>query len=106
MRQVTETVARAFRAGDSKTVSNSSTDGEHFWLHGNCIARKLPGGALQITLAGWPTPTTRERINGILQVFNLPHYVFQKDWVTYLTNADGDMEMDAYDWVTIHPGGC
>jgi hypothetical protein len=35
-------------------------------LHGNEIARKV-GKQITLTLAGWPTVTTRDRLNGILQ---------------------------------------
>ena len=53
-----------------------------FYLHGNCIAEinrsKLPEcrglKSIEIDLCGWHTPTTRERINGILDAL---HYDFK-----------------------------
>ena len=53
-----------------------------FYLHGNCIAEitrsTLPECSVlkstQIDLCGWHTPTTRERINGILDAL---HYDFR-----------------------------
>jgi len=64
MRQVTKQVKAAFFAGKSKTVGNTHTDGVSVYLHGNCIIHKREDG-IYATLAGWNTPTTRERINGI-----------------------------------------
>lgn len=66
MRKVTKQIAEAFKAGKSKTVANTTTDGKSIWLHGNKIAEKQPDGSVLLTLAGWPTVTTRERLNGII----------------------------------------
>lgn len=46
------------------TVSNTSSDGERLTLHGNVIARHGAMG-LEVTLAGWNSNTTRERLNGL-----------------------------------------
>lgn len=64
MRKVTRTVIAAFLAGKSKSVANTSTDGQSLFLHGNCIAYKK-GLALVVTTCGWNTNTTRERLNGL-----------------------------------------
>jgi len=48
---------------------------EGVWLHGNQIVRIMPEGNLkdstlvQFTLCGWDTPTTRARINAVLEIF-------------------------------------
>ena len=52
MRKVTERIKKAFENGKSLKIGNTRTDGESVFLHGNEIA-------------GWNTPTTRERVNGI-----------------------------------------
>jgi hypothetical protein len=53
-------------------------------LHGNEIARKnLNGTSLEITDAGWPTRTTRERLNGLPGVC-----VFQKKHQQYLASTE------------------
>ena len=64
MRKVTSDIRQAFQAGQSKKIGNTRTDGESVWLHGNKIV-KTEGGKVFATLAGWNTPTTRERVNGI-----------------------------------------
>lgn len=65
MRKVTEKIKAAFEAGKSLKVGNTRTDGESVFLHGNEIVRRDVSGSVFATLAGWNTPTTRERVNGI-----------------------------------------
>ena len=65
MRKVTEQIKQAFERGEAKTVGNTSTDGNTVWLHGNAIVKRDPDGLVRWSLAGWNTPTTRERVNGI-----------------------------------------
>ncbi len=77
MRKVTETIAESFYKGFKKTVSNTHTDGVNVWLHGNKIAWRNQDNSLSVTLAGWGTPTTRERINGILETFGIHYRVGQ-----------------------------
>ena len=64
MRKVTHLIKQAFEQGKSKKVGNTRTDGENVWLHGNLIIKR-DGKDVMATLAGWNTPTTRERVNGI-----------------------------------------
>lgn len=45
-------------------MGNTMTDGETLYLHGNAIARHTSSG-ITITNAGWPSNTTRERLNGL-----------------------------------------
>ena len=65
MRKVTQQIKEAFEQRKAKKVGNTETDGESVWLHGNKIITRDPSGAVMATLAGWNTPTTRERVNGI-----------------------------------------
>ena len=65
MRKITNQIRIAFRNHEKKTVGNTRTDGQTVWLHNNAIVRRLPCGTVQASLAGWNTPTTRERVNGI-----------------------------------------
>ena len=65
MRKVTEQIKQAFEQGKSKKVGNTETDGNTVWLHGNAIVKRDPDGLVRWSLAGWNTPTTRERVNGI-----------------------------------------
>jgi len=71
MRKVTQQIANAFAQGNKMTIGNTYTDGNAVMLHGNCIAEKDPWGNITMSLAGWNTPTTRERLNGIAEVLGL-----------------------------------
>lgn len=64
MRKVTEQVVYAFETGRAKKVSNTETDGQSLWLHGNKIAEHRSDG-LWISNAGWASRTTKERLNGL-----------------------------------------
>jgi len=66
MRKVTAQIKEAFERRQSKKVGNTRTDGTTVWLHGNPIIQRQPNGMVHWTLAGWNTPTTRERLNGIV----------------------------------------
>lgn len=49
------------------------------YLHGSAIAALFPNGRLEVSLAGWPTVTTRDRLNA------LPHVrVHQDQGIQYL----------------------
>ena len=92
MRKITKESSEAFVNFDQYRKSNtevaikygysSSDEIARFYLHGNCIAEinrsKLPEcrglKSIEIDLCGWHTPTTRERINGILDAL---HYDFK-----------------------------
>lgn len=67
MRKVTQLTCGAFEAGRACTLGNTHTDGTTLFLHGNAIARRTPQG-LEITMAGWETVTTRERLSGLTGV--------------------------------------
>jgi hypothetical protein len=92
MRKITKESSEAFVNFEQYKKSNtevaikygysSSDEIARFYLHGNCIAEinrsTLPEcrglKSIEIDLCGWHTPTTRERINGILDAL---HYDFK-----------------------------
>ena len=82
MRKITAKIAKAFLAGDSLKIKNTETDGQSVWLHGNEIARRTAFG-LEVSLAGWPTVTTRERVNGILYAAQTRMVIVQRDHEQY-----------------------
>lgn len=93
MRKIRSDMLAAIKAGKSKSMGNTTvsvdqSDPQHpvlVLLHGNLIARQSPAGAWEVTLAGWPTPTTRARINALLGEFKPGTGVFQqcgKQWIT------------------------
>mgnify|MGYP001194128454 CR=1 FL=1 len=66
MRKVTQQIKSAFESRQPLSVDNTSTDGNTIWLHGNAIVKRDASGFVIWSLAGWNTPTTRERVNGIV----------------------------------------
>ncbi len=91
MRKVTERIKKAFEQGVSLKVGNTRTDGTSVFLHGNEIIKRDASGLVMATLAGWNTPTTRERINGITGLG-----IYQKNFTPMLNGQ----EIDSFDWVT------
>ena len=65
MRKETKKIAQAFARGEAAKAARTETDGRTVWLHGNAIVKRDPDGLVRWSLAGWNTPTTRERVNGI-----------------------------------------
>ena len=92
MRKVTQQIKRAFEQGTSLKVGNTETDGKTVWLHGNAIIKRDPQGFVRWSLAGWNTPTTRERVNGIVNAG-----VHQVDFEPVL---NGEV-IDSSDWFSM-----
>lgn len=92
MRQVTAQIKKAFEQGTSLKVGNTRTDGTSVFLHGNEIIKRDASGLVMATLAGWNTPTTRERVNGITGLG-----IYQKNFAPMLNGQ----EIDPYDWVAV-----
>lgn len=72
MRKETQKAVDALLDGKNIRLARTTVDGDCLMLRGNTIAKVTRfefGGIKQIemTLAGWPTPTTRERLNGLIQ---------------------------------------
>lgn len=78
-RKVTDNAVKAFFEGcnfkrDNTEVTVYTFPTQVFMrLHGNCIATRCAlTGKVDISLAGWPSATTRERLNGILDYLGQP----------------------------------
>ena len=95
MRKVTEQIIRAFESNKNITVSNSQvkadTKGTYMYLFGNLIAKK-ENNKLFITMAGYNTVTTRERLNGIKGVS-----LCQRNYTPYLNGK----EISSYEWYEV-----
>ena len=90
MRKETQKIARAFLNHEKATATRTRTDGESVFLHGNKIAFWNYGDvkpALCFTLADWPSVTTRERINGILELSGSNWRVKQHKSNQFLINS-------------------
>ena len=95
MRKITREAYEAFINKEpfakSNTTVHVSEDGEvTLLLHGNSIAKQV-NGVLSICSAGWPTPTTKERLNSLPGV-----KIHQSKSVWFLN----DLYWDG-DWITI-----
>jgi len=98
MRKVTECVVKAFLNRTPKAVGNTHTDGQSLYLHGNKIAYHN-GEGIYATLAGWPTVTTRDRLNGVCNLTNSPYRFSQRNHSQYF----GEEEISASDTILITP---
>lgn len=88
MRKVTKEIVNAFLNCQKKTIGNTMTDGVSIYLHGNRIAWRDESDSYHISMCGWGTPTTRERLNGLLQEV-APHlFVSQKKGQNLLFNRN------------------
>ncbi len=104
MRKETHKIMSAFLKGESASAQRTNTDGYSVWLHGNLIAQRRAGPAskLWFTLADWPTVTTRDRINGLLQLSGSDYRVCQRNLRQYLIK-DGETvrELGEDEWVSV-----
>jgi hypothetical protein len=94
MRKVTRQVCEAFVRGEKKTVGNTYTNGNELRLHGNLIARK-ENGQIILSDCGWQTVTTKERLNGLLDILCAGAGIYQKKFCWYLWNRKTGQE---YSW--------
>jgi len=104
MRKVTEQTVAAFFGGRDRKVGNTQvlTDEQTagMYLHGNLIAlRETDTGRMKVRMAGWGTPTTRERLNGIADWLGVEGF-HQKNWTQY----HGDVPVSDTEWVTLREG--
>ena len=91
-RQVTREIVKAFMNDVAKRISNSEVHTDfistRLYLHNNCIAiKKKDTGKIEVSMAGYPTVTTRERLNGIPGC-----RVYQKNGVQYLNGVEIDSD--------------
>ena len=84
MRKVSKETVQAFKRKERKKVGNTFTRDGYLMLHGNLIAEH-DAGMLTIYDAGWQTPTTKERLNAVLQGFGIPVRLYQEKgmWFTW-----------------------
>lgn len=90
MRKETQKIASAFLRGDKAKAARTYTDGESVFLHNNEIAFWNYGDVkpkICFTLAGWNTTTTRERVNGVLELSGSNWRVCQRDFEPFLINV-------------------
>lgn len=85
MRKITKDAANAFRNRKGFRRSNTEVVGNIFYLHGHAIAQRMPmTGKVLFSMCGWPTSTTRERLNGLFDALGLPIRVYQHKGEQYI----------------------
>ena len=110
MRKVTELTVKALINGMNRTVGNTSveynTDKDRYELklHGNLIAYRTCGvQRMYISNAGWHTNTTKERINGIIDIFcRNTGRVYQRDFEWFYTVNDEKREFPCSEFVEVN----
>ena len=106
MRKITRLACDAFVNGNDMTRANMHVhhDGDvsRMYLHGNKIAER-DGQTVRITLAGWPTPTTRERLNGLLECLHINYRIYQHKHAQYVGSilTQDTREVDSHEWLTL-----
>lgn len=100
MRKITEQIANALFARQDVNKGNTATLNGEVFLHGNKIA-KIEDGALLMTLAGWNTQTTRERLNGIADVFGSKERFQKKGDSVFLVSPWGKREIKDDSWYCV-----
>ena len=109
MRKITQQAARAFIDGRKFSSGNTTVtvDSEGYIvmsLHGNIIAKRgMMDTQIQVTLAGWGTPTTRERVNGLLTEYGVSAGFYQRNHLQYYGGTDhsANPSIDSTAWVHV-----
>lgn len=105
MRKVTGKAANALLNGQKWSSGNTAVrietgvaDSAIMSLHGNDIAcYALNGYDLLLKDCGWQSNTTKERLNGILEILNTPYYISQSNFHWYLMTRDGHKVVSTWD---------
>ena len=107
MRKESLKIARAFAAGVAASAARTSTDGHAIYLHGNRIAQREADGSIWVTLAGWGTVTTRDRLNTLCHVLGSGVGFYQRDHAQHVSFPDGTVfVIDTCDrWEIVAAGG-
>ena len=103
MRKITQQTINALFSNGSMSNNNTVVSNGRVYLHGNLIARIIDGDKLQVSFCGWVTPTTRDRINAIINyATNGAIRVGIKKGEPEITHANGETEtIDSCNWYTI-----
>ena len=106
MRKITRLAALAFRHEKQFTLGNTTVTVHNFESRGKCVEMRLHGNLIafrelerdgiskvHVSLAGWGTPTTRERVNGLLDMLGSRAYFYQQKHCQRLSRADSDIAL-------------
>ena len=95
---------RPFKSGNTKVTVSYKPNGYWYqtklWLHDNLIAQKThfedEAIITSVTLAGWPTPTTRERLQAAGAIVRQ-----EKGKQIIVNSVNGEREIDPEEWADI-----
>lgn len=107
MRKCEQQIIRAIRSNRDRTIGNTAVthtpDHTQIRLHGNLIAIVRPD-YLHLTFAGWPTVTTKSRLNALLDAFRPSPYgvgFYQRQYQMYLAYGGQTYALDPQDSIQI-----
>jgi hypothetical protein len=95
----------AFLRGKARTVGNTATDGRQVWLHGNLIAQRNGSTVTLCDGGGWRTPTTKDRLNGLLALLGADVRIYQKDYCWRIYDARSRTSTDWEGTLRVIDGG-
>ena len=101
MRQIEKDVVGAFVRGEYARKDNTESVGGHLYLHGNEIAYRDDAGNIEISNAGWHTPTTRSRLNAVLTLADKWSRVYTSKGSMRLDRGEGDVLEMSRDWYLV-----
>jgi hypothetical protein len=117
MRGVTQDIVSAWLAGEARRtgatrsmdgsitgVHQNATDGQTLRLWGSPIARKAgPGQGFEVTLAGFPTRLTIERVNGVCELVgsSIRFGTEDREPVAFDADTGTRWRIDSRQWITI-----
>ena len=93
-----------WKNSNTEVEFNESTNCSNVFLHGNMIATVDHGThSVKLSSCGWDTPTTKSRLNAILQEVKTGFSVFQKNFDWFL-NSRGQT-VDFFDGMILLDSG-
>ena len=95
MRKITRQTMSHFLDDEPFKLANTRTSDGKVWLHGNLIIKRTDFG-YKLTMAGWATPTTVERLNGFLELLG-SSYAFSSARGGRIFNRETRSEVDIFD---------
>lgn len=91
MRKITRDSINAFLHGRRFSRGNMTAapgiNGHTLRLHGHTIA-VMTADAVILSDCGWQTTTTKERLNGLLEILGTGARIYQRDFAWYINGED------------------
>ncbi len=99
MRKISKEAANKFVhysnfAQNNTKVAQAPSGNTIMYLHGNRIASCHPTNGTWLSLAGWNTTTTRERLNGIMEVMGLTYRFRKIAGKAYITCKERNVKIE------------